>query len=896
MRLRVRGRSRVIEVLLIAALAVARTIPAFATETHEFYIPSEDAPAAIRDFATQAHVQILVAGENVKEKHLHPVSGEFSTDQGLRMLLADSGLTPQYVGDRSIALVTASASTPVPQGNAKEEKKSSSEEFRVAQLAQRTNSQSSDTVKTETTASLNQESILNEVVVTAQKYNSTVQATPISISAVTGEQLAAAGITNVEDFSRTVPGLSMRTAGPGYTEYEARGLASNGGAAPTVGFYLDETPLSPPALAQVGKVVIDPDLYDINRIELLRGPQGTLYGASSMGGTVKIVTNAPQLGKFEGSVQGTASGTEGGGPNGSGKFAVNIPIGDQLAIRFVGSETWRSGWIDRIVLDPFPVGTPLASGPPWTRGNVLAAPIAAKYNDVNTENLGGGRVSVLWQPSEGLSIVAMSLFQRMQMGGPDYFDSPPGSNYLAHYEAADIREPIDDRVYVNSLKVTADLGFAELTSATGYWWRRASLTEDASESTSWVFGIAPYVGVPWTETDYSHQLSQELRITSKEGSRLRWTFGGFFSELDSRWTEDAAGNFFAAPQNPSGLVGAVNNPYEVQQYALFTDDSYKITDNLTFTAGLRWYRYLSRQLEQEWGVIAGVLTPPPATETEGANNGFNPRFDLSYSPTHSLTTYASISKGFRPGGANEIIPPPTVPPYCPSAPLTFGPDSVWDYEVGEKARLFDGRLTVNSDLYYIKWLGVQEALLLPCGYQFNANAGNGRSFGPEVEINAKLAERWLLTLSGSYTDAKVTHPSTQLIGDVLGTVSSCQTATNCSVPILNVPKDAASIAIAYVAPVFKEWNLTARISDSFVGTAYDESYVFGLKLPSYNIAGLRFGLSNQSLTATLFVDNLTNTVAAMTANNTSFQVNVPTLVRYSTNQPRTAGLQLDYRF
>src|SRR6202034_1382761 len=156
---------------------------------------------------------------------------------------------------------------------------------------------------------------------------------------------------------------------------------------------------------------------------------------------------------------------------------------------------------------------------------------------------------------------------------------------------------------------------------------------------------------------------------------------------------------------------------------------------------------------------------------------------------------------------------------------------------------------VNSDLYYIKWLGVQEALLLPCGYQFNANAGNGRSFGPEVEINAKLAERWLLTLSGSYTDAKVTHPSSQLIGDVLGTVSSCQTPSNCSVPILNVPKDAASIAIAYVAPVFKEWNLTARISDSFVGTAYDESYVFGLKLPSYNIAGLRLGLSNQSLTA-----------------------------------------------
>src|ERR1700726_3524767 len=156
---------------------------------------------------------------------------------------------------------------------------------------------------------------LAEIVVTAEKVKSTIQETPNSISALSSDQLEAAGITSVHDIARTVPGISVRSAGPGLTEYDARGLASNGGAAPTVGFYLDEIPLSPPALSQSGKVVIDPDLYDIERVEVLRGPQGTLYGSGSMGGTIKVITNQPKLGVFEGSVQGTGSYTDGGGGN-----------------------------------------------------------------------------------------------------------------------------------------------------------------------------------------------------------------------------------------------------------------------------------------------------------------------------------------------------------------------------------------------------------------------------------------------------------------------------------------------------------------------------------------------------------------------------------------------------
>ena len=753
-------------------------------------------------------------------------------------------------------------------------------------------------------ADTSNEAGLSEIVVTAQKYTSTIQETPISISAMTGEQLSAAGMDTIMDMSREVPGLSMRYAGPGQTEYEARGLASNGGAAPTVGFYLDEVPLSPPALAQVGKVVIDPDLYDVNRIELLRGPQGTLYGSGSMGGTIKVVTNEPQLGKFDASFRGVLSDTEGGSINGGGSMMLNLPAGNEVAFRLVASDSWRSGWIDRVVLNPFPLDPPLAQASPYARGNVLAAPVEARYTDVNTLHFYGGRLSMLWQPTDTVSVDLMALYQRMTMGGYDTFDYPPGADYLAHYEAANVPEPISDTIHIYSMKIVANLGFADLTSETAYWDRQESQTQDASESTSLFTGAVPYVAAPWTENDLTRQTSQELRLTSRDSGPLRWIVGGFYSDLNSTWQLYSANLFYAGPGNETGLLGAANNPYRVIQYALFADGSYKITNTLTFSMGLRWYSYQSQQLEQEYGIfINGSDQPPPFKKTQASDHGYNPRFNLSYAPNTNLTTYISASKGFRPGGANQIVPPPNVPPFCaPGATPTFGPDSVWNYEIGEKARVLDNRVSINGDFYYIKWYGVQETLLLACGSQFIANAGDGRSYGPELEINAKLTDSWAVALSGSYTDAKITSPNPLLVSNVLGSLpypgalSSCQSASNCEIPILNVPESTASIAVTYTTPITDRYKLTARVSDSYVGSAYDASFYFGIRLPSYSIANARMGLSGEKWTVSLFIDNFTNKVAEFTANNTSFQVNIPYLVRYSTNQPRTYGTQFDYHF
>ncbi len=236
---------------------------------------------------------------------------------------------------------------------------------------------------------------LEEIVVTAEKRDSTVQATAISITALSAGDLAQENILTVEDLVGKVPGISLRTAGPGQTEYEMRGLSAGGGTAATVGFYIDETPLSASAVALNGRTVIDPDLFDLNHVETLRGPQGTLYGSGSMGGTIKLVTNQPKLGIFEGATDTTVSQTTHGSTNGGGSLMLNLPLGDIAALRTVMTAKYISGFIDRIIAPPgqFPSPTVQAGTPGapalcayyCQRGDVADAPVEKVVKGANLE-------------------------------------------------------------------------------------------------------------------------------------------------------------------------------------------------------------------------------------------------------------------------------------------------------------------------------------------------------------------------------------------------------------------------------------------------------------------------------------------------------------------------------
>jgi len=340
----IRVRFPVIE-LFIAAEFLMAGAPAFATETHRFDIPVQEAPAAIRVFASQAQVQILVAGENVKDKHLHAVSGEYSTEQGLQLLLADSGLTPQFVGDRSIALVSATLNT-TPTREPKAER-SFGDRFHLAQA---------DTGKPEAVAAVGGEisadergssTDMAEVVVTALKRNTKLQDTPLAISAVTGDSLEKAGNTDFTQLTRTAPSLRIVDSGPGQRRVLIRGIQASG--EPTVGVYYDESPVAGSVGTTSDAASSTPDfrLFDVERAEVLRGPQGTLFGAGSMGGTIRVIFKKPNMNRFEAATRADGQVVEHGGAGGSVDAMVNLPVIDgKLAARLVGFYQKYAGYVD----------------------------------------------------------------------------------------------------------------------------------------------------------------------------------------------------------------------------------------------------------------------------------------------------------------------------------------------------------------------------------------------------------------------------------------------------------------------------------------------------------------------------------------------------------------------
>lgn len=758
---------------------------------------------------------------------------------------------------------------------------------------------------------------LEEVVVTAETYKSTGQSTPISMSALSGSQLESSGITSLEQVARDIPGLSLRSSGPNQTEFEARGIASNGGNSPTVGFYLGDIPLSPPAMGQIGKVVIDPNLYDLDRVEVLRGPQGTLYGASSMGGTIKLLPHAPELNTITGSTDGTLSHTDGGRANGAGDFMVNYSTSDYWAVRAVGSYSYRSGWISRTVENPFPADVLAYAGPPYTRGNVAGTPATQIIPDVNDAHTYSGRVELLIQPSDALHVNLLALSQHSTQGGYDEFDDPPGPAYQTHYQPYPIGESIEDRVDLFSATVEADLGFAKLTNAAGYFNRHMEQFQDASEATSWTLesflvtpqemaaiGMPTYIQTPIYEAEPEHQWTEELRLNSSNSDTLHWVTGLFYSRLNSAFIEQQNAPYIAQlsqflnppMNNPTGLTFGIDNAYEITQKAVFADASWQFAPTFKVEGGLRYFRYDTSAFNNEWGYFftpqAEPLTNPPGNFASAS--GVIPRADVAWIPNQNLTTYVSASKGFRPGGANMTIPLTA----CPEGgPASFDPDTVWDYEAGEKALLADNRIRLNADIYYIKWDKVQQTALLSCGTQYTTNAGDGSSYGPEIEIAAKVAERWTLSLAGTWTKANITNVSpgyVQSLSNSGYSFPSCGDGHCSSVPILNVPKETASAAVEYSQPL---GNLTmkARLDGSYTGSSWDESYSV-IQLPGYGMANFRIGVAAERWTATLFVNNLTNKVPWVSANNTSFSFNIGPLTRISTLPPMTIGTQASYRF
>jgi outer membrane receptor protein involved in Fe transport len=761
---------------------------------------------------------------------------------------------------------------------------------------------------------------LGEIVVTAEKRASTVQSTPMSIAAVSGDDLQARGVPSLAALAQGTPGVSLKSEGPSQTEIEMRGMTSSGGNSATVGFYLDDVPLAGPASAQNGHVVIDPDLYDLNRIEILRGPQGTLFGSGSMGGTIRLISNQPDLTEFQASARSVLSGTDGGGFNHNDNGMVNLPLIDNvLALRLVGTENFQSGFIDRIVLSdaPLAVGNPVGI----QRGSVQDATVQAQYPNSNAYQTYTVRASLLWQPVEALTVTPVYFHTTSTQDGISAYDSVPGT--LAHYQPFDIAEPLTDSLTAYSLNINYSFSGFDVTSATARWNRYSTQVEEASEAFNNPLEAITYAsnyGLPnpgyygqtgsgpehGIEFDPSHQFSEELRLTSTGEGALTYVAGLYYSDFYSLWQFNGTTPNYASFMDLGTLAPATTphwfdaySPTTNKQFAAFGDVTYALTDALKVDVGARvnHYDYRFSSCISGWGSGYGAAQPSCSGLIPLSSTSFNPKFNLSYKFSPDLMVYGTIASGFRPGGGNAVYP--TTGAAWGSAfqqagftgskwPTSYEPDRVWSYEIGEKGRFFDRRFTVNASLYYEDWHNIQlEAF--PNDWALNINGNYAHIYGADLDTRTELGGGFQFEFAIGYLYEYLDGGPHWIIQ-----------------PVHRLPEVApvsGTAALNYALPLTSTYTLTARLEDSYTGPRYSiffsDPYEFSgiyKQLPGYSLVNFRLGIkSGEKWSATGFVNNLTNKHAQLESMFTENEPQ-PDFTRIITNQPLTAGVDLTYRF
>lgn len=702
MRLSGKRSSRLLEILLIAAWASSSVIPAFADEMHQFNVPAEPASAAIRDFASQAKVEILVAGESVQNKRLHAVTGELSTAQGLKILLADSGLAPRYVGARSIALVSAAnqgiASSYVGGGgasraqHAKEGKRSSSRAFRMAQVGG-TASQDAAAVEQSSKAF----SALQEITVTAQKYRQSALDVPISLDVISGQELLEHGITDLSNLQFNVPGLYMNSTGYSHSVY-LRGVGNTNGTDAMVGEYINDADITAEgANGAQGYANGDDGLYDLSRVEVLRGPQGTLYGDGSMGGVIRYITNKPELDAFQMSADVAALFTEYGAPGQRIETMLNTPIvAGTFGLRFAALFEHDGGWVD----EP-----------------------AANQENINDGNVTDVRIEALWQPTADFKANAMQIIHRHSYG-------------LGMGEDADgnITPPFDTTVLPHStdnsdlsnITLTYDFSGAQLLNSSTYAKEEQSVRNFFNVES---VGPVTYSLLFPLFADSGENFSDELRLVDSGRGSLRWSVGAFYKDYRSQVGE----NYYFGVSG-SALSSALHLalPTELAlstSRAGFANVSYDLLARITVGAGVRYTQDYERLVAPDFPFSGARFTST------------DPRFYLQYRLTQDINTYVSASKGFRSGGFN-------FPPLAP-----YQPEGLWSYELGTKISAPEKGLRADIAVFLSNYSNfVQTADVAP--FFPSENIGNARIEGVDADLTWRPTSRWRLSANTEILDTK----------------------------------------------------------------------------------------------------------------------------------------------
>jgi outer membrane receptor protein involved in Fe transport len=614
-----------------------------------------------------------------------------------------------------------------------------------------------------------------------------------------------------------------------------------------------------------------------------------------MGGTLKLVPHEPEMNRFTGSAQVQGSQTVGGSASGSASVMVNLPVQtDVAAVRVVATRRHNGGYIDRVVVPDMPTADPTVNGSYFEgpRGDVKSVPASKVYKDVNSEDITQLRVSALIKPASGLTITPSVLYQKSKYGGEYSIDATPGDN--AHYQPFDIAEPISSTLSLVSLKVNYELPDVTLTSVTAYAKQRMSQTQDTTEvgfeGIADTLGLTSYKSsqgglgpISSTETNPTSQATQEIRLASKGQGPLQWIVGGYIGHFEStyhgRITAPEAAPLVGTTDYYGGDLGGSRT-----QYALFGNATYQFTPALRGTVGARAFRITDKFTGNDFGFFG---SGQPADLTTGSNKGVNPMVNLAYTVTPDSMVYATASKGFREGSGQRGVPAAACATDLAAlgrtdAPHHYNPDTVWNYEVGSKNRLFNRNMVFNVAVYQMNWDNVQKAIYLPtCGFVYTDNAAKAKVQGAEVELGARLSDTFQFEQSLGYTHARYS-------------ADNMASGTKKGDELDGVPTWNASSSLRYYKQISDDYSLLARLSAVYVGKYIDHSATVG-QFGDYTMVNFRIGLDTDRWSGAVYVNNLTNKQARMGFQR-SLSLSSPSTDRIVIDRPRTIGVELNYNW
>ena len=737
-----------------------------------------------------------------------------------------------------------------------------------------------------------------DIIVTALKRPQALQEVPASVTTLSADLLNG---LNAQDFSQvadSVPGVAFATTGLGNSQYIIRGIGGVGFVqSPTTGVYLDETPLQTRALRGFSQP--DPQLFDVARVEVLRGPQGVLFGSSTMGGLVRIVTNQPDASKIAALSQASVSTVTDGGTSWDAKAMLNVPIiADTLALRVSGGIVRQGGWIDDLR--------------PTTGDLTENAGTSAVRKDVNSAHTGTVRGALRWNATPNLTITPSLIWQ----DGYSNADRPHSdvtfgkrARLKARYEDTFAK----DRFAIGSLLIENRfdaLGGFTLSSNSSYLHRRDRLLFDVTAFDSPIVEdiVGPGPGgklfpTPLVDFGRTRQFTQEVRAVSDGRGRLQYVLGAFYRDLhqDSGRTITVPDLFGVTAPLPLGA----NSPAVIQdttvrfrerEIAAFGELTYAVVPKVKVAAGARVFAYQQREASRRYG-IGGVPGGDLAYDYDERNRerGVTPRFTLSYEPSRAATIYASYSQGFRTGGVNAPITDDICSPAerraagIPDVPPPYDGDRTDNYELGAKTRLWGGRLRINAAAYMIDWKDYQQAFQTACGINnattisFTVNAGRVRSRGAELELSVSPIQGLDLHAGGSYTDATYRNDVPNLL-------------LPAGSRVLDVPRWLWNVRAEYAAALTDGLTGNLFAAAHHVG-ASNSGFGEGEVLPraAYTLVDASAGVRmRDGLGIDLFVTNLFDVVPVFGQEFTTSPGNTTatSYFSYLVGPPRTAGIRL----